>query len=363
MKKMLKADPVANCRGTGTVLALLLIILLSLTAEKAIGQSPKNGLSPQAYLPTVMLPPAFPQPPESSVEGVLKITPTGGINASTFNSGAFIIENNSESTARINQITIDLRTAAFPDMVFDPFGTAGDLIAKDVTIDTSPTLVGFTGHTYSSPHDSGFDVLVLNFNNFDPGEQVAFSVDVDPTSIRGVAAPGPADSGSVSGLELSGAAVTVNFSNNLSLVGKTLPIAGSSSGSIALIRQNLPNTPTVSIENVPNPPTAVSSANQVVLVSGGPDWSTAVVKVIEGGLFTTGLPGGGFDIDPFEANSALQVNEFRWPVDNRNGQAAVPINLTRAHTDGGLNHILVYFEDFHGFSGPSAATIVLELTP
>ncbi len=346
----------------GAALFSLLLLIFSSTADQATGQSPAVGLTPQAYLPAVLFPPPIPAPPNSAVEAVLKITPIGGINASTFNTGAFIIENSSNSTAQINQVVIDLRTAAFPDMVFDPFGTAGDLVAKDVTIDSNPALVGFIGHTYSSPHDDGFDVLTLTFNDFGPGEQVTFSVDVDPTSIRGVPAPGPAESGSVSGLELSGSTVTVNFSNNLSLTGQSLRMPGSSSGSAALIRENLPPQPVASIENIPNPPATVSTANQVIQISGGPVWSTAVVLVIEGGLFTAGLPGGGFDIDPYEANSAIQVNEFRQPVAN-NGSATIPFTLTRTNNEGGFNHILVYFEDFHGYTGPPAETMILELAP
>ena len=30
--------------------------------------------------------------------------------------------------------------------------------------------------------------------------------------------------------------------------------------------------------------------------------------IVEGGLFLAGVPNGGLDIDPFEANTALQVN-------------------------------------------------------
>lgn len=293
---------------------------------------------------------------------MLQITPTGGINASTYNPGTIIITNAANSTAQITQVVIDLSTAAFPDMVYDPFGTAGDLVAKDVTIDSNPGVVGYLGRNFSSPHDGGFDVLTLNFNNFDPGEVLAFSVDVDPTSIRGVQAPGPAESGSVSGLEMSGATITASFSNNLTLSGTTHPLSGSPSGSTALLRENLPPQPAVSIENVPTTPAMVTDAGQVVEISGGPIWSTAVVVVVEGGLFTAGLPGGGYDIDPYEANSAILVNEYRQLVDY-NGNATIPITLTRSNNEGGLNHILVYFEDYYEYPSPTSDPIILQLVP
>jgi hypothetical protein len=296
----------------------------------------------------------------SSVEAVLQITPNGGINASTFEPGSFVLTNLPASSTQITQVRIDLRTAALPDMVFDPFGTAGDLIAKDLEIDSDPSPVGFLDHTFDSPHDDGFDVLILNFSDFDPGEQVSFSIDVDPTSIRGAAAPGPGESGSVSGLELCGAAITVSFANSLTLTGQTFWIPGSSSGSVARLRQGLPPQPAVMVENVPAPPTTVNAPNQVIQVSGAPPWTTAVVLVIEGGLFTAGLPGGGFDIDPFEANSALQANEYRGLV-NDNGQVNIPITLFRSDANSGLNHILVVLQDVYGYSGAVSSPIVLEL--
>lgn len=349
--------------GLAAAFTILLLIIFSLTAENALGQRPdKSGLDQFAYLPAVVFPPPFPTPPASSVEAYLRITPTGGINASTFNPGTFIIINEAGSSQRISEVVIDLSTAAFPDMVFDPFGTAGDQVAKDVTIDSNPATVGFLTHFYSSPHDGGYDILTLRFNDFDPGETVAFSVDVDPTSIKGVQAPGPAESGSVSGLEMSGATVSVLFDNNLLIIGRTLPLSGSDSGSEAIIRENLPTQPFVTIENVPTTPATVASAGQVVQIAGGHPWSTAVIQIIEGGLFTAGLPNGGFDIDPYEANSAIQVNEYRQLV-SYDGNIDIPVTLTKANAEGGLNHILVYFEDYHGYNGLPADPIILELSP
>jgi hypothetical protein len=100
----------------------------------------------------------------------------------------------------------------------------------------------------------------------------------------------------------------------------------------------------------------------VVQISGGQPWDTAIIQVIEGGLFTAGLPNGGYDIDPYEANSAIQVNEFRQQV-NYDGSIDIPITLTKTNPEGGLNHILIYFEDYYGYSGPPTDPIILELSP
>ena len=89
--------------------------------------------------------------------------------------------------------------------VFDPFGQAGDAVAKSYTLDGG---LKQASYVFEQPHDGGFDVLVVRYNGFDPGDFSAFSLDIDPTSIKGGSAPGPAESGSVGGLELVGATVT-----------------------------------------------------------------------------------------------------------------------------------------------------------
>ena len=85
---------------------------------------------------------------------------------------------------------LDLTGAILPDVAFDPNGAAGDTAGKPFTVDGT-TPVGLVGHALSGPHDGGYDALEINFNGFDPGETFNFSIDVDPTSIRGVAPSGP----------------------------------------------------------------------------------------------------------------------------------------------------------------------------
>ena len=50
------------------------------------------------------------------------ITPSGGINASTYNSNSFNVRNDSAGGVSITQAKIDFSTAIFPDMVYDPAG-------------------------------------------------------------------------------------------------------------------------------------------------------------------------------------------------------------------------------------------------
>lgn len=326
----------------------------------------------RAHLPIVQYdltptPAATPTPPPAptttpySAAAVLFITPFGPLNASTFDPGALIIDNRSLQGERLASLRIDLSTAVFPKMVFDPFGTAGDNVAKDVTIDSRDG-VDFRGHRYEAPRGGGFDVLVLDFASFDPGDSLAFSVDVDPNSIKGSGAPGPGESGSVAGLELIGATITATFENGLVISGELERMLdpGNDAGALAYVREGLPERPSLEILNQ-SPPEIVNVAEHVARVSGPPG-QPVLLRVIEGGLFTAGLPGGGFEIEPFDANNALGFREARAVV-GADGFVEIPFALSRLLPEGGLNYVTAVFEDGAGFRGPVAGPAILEFVP
>ena len=309
---------------------------------------------------TPTLPPT-PQPPIYSASAWLTITRFKPLNASTFNTGSFIVGNDSLHGERLTELRLDLSTAIFPDMVFDPFGQAGDTVAKTYTLDNG---LKQASYAFEGPHDGGFDVLVLRYNGFDPGDFSSFSIDVDPTSIKGVGAPGPAESGSVGGLELVGATVTATFDSGTTITGQVYRLAddggvgGHHSGGTAVLREGLPPRPQIGIQGA-NPPAVVTAANQTVRVVGPPGQPVAVL-VVEGGLFLDGVPNGGFDIDPFEANSAVDVREYTAVVGG-SGFVDVPIILMKQNAQSGIHAITAVFDNHYGLKGLVAAPLVLEL--
>ena len=268
---------------------------------------------------------------DTGAQATVVIDPGGGLaDSSTFISGSFQLTNESARGQLIDRVRIDLRPAIFRDLVFDPDGLAGDLASKPFTVDSSAGEVGLVGHVVHFPRAGGFDAIDVRFNAFTPGKAFEFSIDVDPTSIRGVSAPGPSDSGSVSGLELTGARVTVYFSDGTMLAGRTFAIPGSVTGSQVTLRAGLPTAPGIQVVGVPPPPTSVATALQTVRVTGPPGASGSLL-VVEGGLFTAGVPGGGFDLDAFEANSALVVIDYPFTI-SALGFSNVPI---AAHPERG----------------------------
>jgi len=261
--------------------------------------------------------------------------------ASTYAAKTFKVANESPEGQKITKVSVDASTALLPDLVLDPDGTAGDSVGKCFTADEGTNTVGLVAPAdpcsdpFSQPHDGGYDVLTLSFSDFEPGETFKFSMDGDPTSINGAADPGPNSSGSVSGLELTGAKVTAWFDDGTSLTAKTFRIPGSPHSSRNTLKASPVPEPDISMLGV-TAPSRVAEPDQTVRVSG-PAGSTASLLVLEGGLFTEGVPNGGYDLDPYEANSALAVTEKSAQIGS-GGTVDIPVTLTRSDPDhGGLN--------------------------
>jgi len=276
-------------------------------------------------------------PTHAEPRALITIGPIGGdLNASTYTTGSFEVENLSDQGETITSIRLDLSTSLLPDLVFDPFGVAGDVVAKDLQPNGGTVATGFLSHEFALPHDGGFDAVDLTFDDFDPSESFKFSVDVDPTSIRGAAAPGPNESGSVSGLELSGATIEITFDGGPTLSAQTFMVPGSLSASEVEVAATRPSTPALEILDV-TPPATVGFAPQIARVTGTPS-AVVELRVVEAGLFVAGVPGGGFDLDPFEANSAVSITEHLAVLDGT-GQADIAIQLGASSPEAGLNFV------------------------
>ncbi|MCI0492970.1 MAG: hypothetical protein L0Z07_08540, partial [Planctomycetes bacterium] len=270
-------------------------------------------------------------PQAGNAAAKIEIYTMGSIrNSSTARDDSFRIYNNSTFGKRIDSITIDLSTSFMPDMVYDPNGTAGDTAGIAFTPNTGGAITGQTGYTYSAPHDGGFDVLDVQFNDFDPGELFTFRLDVDPTSIKGSAQPGPGDSASISGLELSGATITVTFSDGASLSGQPFALNEGASfykvhSEVVLTENPISPAPSLSLVGVSTTPAIVQSAAQTVRVTAQVGAAVRLLQT-EVALHLAGVPGGGFDIDPFEANKVVYVKD-ETAVVGAAGFVDIPVTL------------------------------------
>ena len=71
-----------------------------------------------------------------------------------------------------------------------------------------------------------------------------------------------------------------------------------------------------------------------------------------------GLPGGGFDIDAFEANSVVTVNEHAVTI-GAGGTVDVPVTFGTSSPTGG-NHRLVAVVESAGAAGPTSGVRVVQ---
>lgn len=185
-------------------------------------------------------------PVEQVGEAVLTINNNSDdIEVSNFGNGSFTITNT--GTKDIEFIELDVTDALLPDSVFDPFGLAGDLTSKQLTLQngsdggTGLVIVGENfdeaaeGITYLGAGGiNGFERIRLDFSDFNAGETFSFGLDMDANSIAGAqkstldsgaALAGAGgnnewDVGGVSGAELIGSTFTVGYDDDTTATGQ-----------------------------------------------------------------------------------------------------------------------------------------------
>jgi hypothetical protein len=281
--------------------------------------------------------------PTGSAAAKVEVYTQGSLdNSSTAKIDSFRIHNNSTGGRKISSVTIDLSTAFMPDMVYDPNGTAGDTRGIKFTADSGAAAAGLTTTGFSSSHDTGFDLLTVNFDDFDPGEVFTFHLDVDPTSVKGSAPPGPSDAASVSGLEISGATVTIHYADGGTLNGQLFALPEGATfykvhSEIVLNESPAPSAPAISLVGSATP-TIVSSAAQKVHVEA-PAGSKVRILQTEVALYLAGVPDGGFDIDPYEANKVVFVRDDVATIPGT-GFVDIPVTLRDSRTEGGINYFV-----------------------
>lgn len=261
------------------------------------------------------------------------------IDGSTFG-GGFEILNTSANGLKITKISFDLSTALYPDLVFDPLGGAGDasascFVAKqgsEVTTglitDGSGTGTGSCEDPYSGPYNGGFEVVEMTFNDFDPGELFVFGGDVDPTST-----PTNAEEGaSVSGFELMGSTVTIEYEDGTVISSRLVGMIGSVSGSETCLNDAMIPAPGIEIVGASSR-SVLTDDNQTVSITGPVD-STVSLFVVES-AFIINDPTG---FDDYYANKAISVAEYSGTI-GASGSVDIDIVLPDTDVDEDLYYI------------------------
>ena len=273
-----------------------------------------------------------------------------------------MLENLSTGGQQLTSVTIDLSGSILTGMVYDPTGQAGDTVAKTFTIDGQVGSFTVVGATLGGGSDTaGYKTLTLQLQNFNPGDTLSFSIDVDPHSIQGSqqqVGPDGTITGAVAGVELTGASTTFNFGGT-TLTNELFKQSTSVGGATVLAEAGLPSAPTVTVTGVSGATGIVSSAQQTVNVSG-PANGTVRVLVMEGGAFTQGASSTAPQLGPFQANSAVKVTPYDVALDGQ-GHGQVQVTLTDSVPGGGINLITAATMATDGAFGPASTPIALEL--
>ena len=282
------------------------------------------------------------------------ITPGQGLDASTFGANSYVISfanANGEPVPNIATVSFDLSSAVLPDMVFDPVGAGGDATSSCFTPNNGAATTGLNAPAdpcvdpFSVPRQGGFDVMTVNFNDFNPGESFSFTTDIDPNSIQGV--PNAGFSGAVSGLELAGTKVTIAFDNGLVLQGSLFE-DGSDGGSttIGARSEDVPEMPVLATANGSGPQ-IVNDLNQTITVTGTPGAYIGLLQLDTRLFIESGAD--PFNVDPadlpFYANEIMSREAVLTAQLDQNGEADIPVTLLQTDgpgdtPDGGLNYFM-----------------------
>ncbi len=278
----------------------------------------------------------------------LEITPEADLDGSTYGAGSLQITNNSSGALQITSVSIDLSTSILPDMVWDPIGAGGDDTAKCFEPSAGANGVGLLTPTdvctdpFSQPHNGGFDIMSMDFSEFDPGEVFSFAVDIDPNSIQGVAGAGAA--GSVSGYELIGATVSITFSDG-SIIESSIYEDGSLGGGQTVVALDAPVTPSISVVGVNSAQATVNELDQIVTVTGTPG-DVISLLVMDSRLFiASNDPPFNVTDETYYANEAMSGKTLYTGLIGAGGTVDIPITLLQTQLgngtpDGGLNQIV-----------------------
>lgn len=292
--------------------------------------------------------PSPPDMPPSQLAGaaIVRINPNeNDVQTSTFGANTFQIEN--VGNQKITSVKLDVTNAIYSDVVFDPFGIAGDTFAKPITIDTNGStgvLAPGNASYIGTGGIAGFEGIELTFDEgsdggFEPGESIGFSVDTDPNSIAGAdkltldTGTNPSwDVGGVSGAMLIGSAVQVTFEDG-TVASSQLQGTGNQASSQTLADQNAAeNSVVLAVNGLNAGENGTYSESQPSVVVNGIAGQTARVVLTKGFI----QPIVNNFTDPYKSQLDAQLSTLAastFPANNAAEFQTVDVLLTGEDQD------------------------------
>jgi|GEM_PF-1920622 len=252
-----------------------------------------------------------------AAEAWIEINP-GFERNSTYESGSFRIVNLSSGDQQITSARFNIDDALVGSAVFDENGVLGDVVGKPFTIDRADGVTVID-------HQVDVTVLEVAFESFDAGDEFAFSIDVDPSELQGLPAPGPGDSGSIDGRELIGTTVRITFSDGSERTVTLGHLLNSDNGAVNSLEtpETVP-TLVVQAERHTIPMDDMISPTQATIQLSGAADSIVRLLVTRGLFHTDAQLQQPTDVYAINSIEGLQSFDLRL---NANGSAVLPITL------------------------------------
>ena len=240
---------------------------------------------------------------------------------STVNGGAFKVTNT--GTQDITRLVLTLDDTFVDDIFWDTDGTGDAGTPKPFTVNSAggTGVTNASGVTVNPLPGGGYATLVIDFPDFNPGETMTFSIDVDPVTAAGFGSGSP--QGAISGLEISGTIVTASFADGTSATGDLVGTGLISS--VANVQAGLASAVDLTVGGLTNGESGfVTDPQQTLELSGDPGARVAVL-IGAGDTLPDDASGNGL-LFPTDFNS-IEALEIRYVTLDSSGSATTTINV------------------------------------
>ena len=271
-------------------------------------------------------------PSSSSAQTEIQASTQSVIAASTTMADAFIFQNSSPDGQKIQSIELDFSTAFFSGLVIDASGNIGTDTGSGFVAGTGKDETGFEQETFSIPSQEGFQKIILNFSDFDQGEEFGFSLDIDPTQIINANDP-TGNVSAISALELAGTTVKVIFEDCSEQLNYLAPSTDAENRVFSCLQESLPAAPVLEIQQISKAQDLVFNPNHIVNLIAEPN-SEMLLWISEYDQPDPGLR----QSNPYLG--ARLINQTSISITaNEEGIAEVPIDLFYSDATAGINVI------------------------
>ena len=256
-------------------------------------------------------------------------------------------------TQAITQLSFTIKDTMVGNIFWDSDGSGDAGTPKPFTVNSAggTGVTNANGVTVTPLPGGGYSTLVIDFPNFDPGETVKFSIDVDPRSAAGFGSGSP--HGAISGLEMSGTLVGATFADGTTGAGTLFGTGGNDAR--AVVGGDTADAVSLALAGIGNGQSGTVISTSQTLLLDGP--ANATVRVLVGNGDVLPDDASGVNLLPkFGVNSIEGLTILTTTLD-ASGKGSLTVDLSgqdAADPNDGVFRIMAAVLDGNG--NPSGFT-------